>query len=106
MQAPLPLRELCTDLGILSTLFRVVGSKIQLAGWSSYSALLWTLKASLLFFYIRLTVSWPVGAISPAKARLDSSGTDCLSRLAWTAHTLSVFVSALSFSLSAISLVP
>ncbi|KAI1499255.1 hypothetical protein F5X99DRAFT_420060 [Biscogniauxia marginata] len=34
---------------------RVTGSKIQLAGWSTYSALLWSLKASLLVFYIRLT---------------------------------------------------
>ncbi|KAK3385717.1 hypothetical protein B0H63DRAFT_494579 [Podospora didyma] len=35
--------------------FRVTGSKIQLAGWSSYSVLLWSLKASLLVFYLRLT---------------------------------------------------
>ncbi|KJZ74262.1 hypothetical protein HIM_06268 [Hirsutella minnesotensis 3608] len=34
---------------------RVIGSKIQLAGWSTYSVLLWALKASLLIFYIRLT---------------------------------------------------
>ncbi|KAH6609149.1 hypothetical protein Trco_002495 [Trichoderma cornu-damae] len=34
---------------------RVIGSKIQLAGWSTYSSLLWTLKASLLIFYTRLT---------------------------------------------------
>ncbi|KAI1821583.1 hypothetical protein F4861DRAFT_453759 [Xylaria intraflava] len=34
---------------------RVTGCKIQLSGWSTYSALLWTLKASLLVFYIRLT---------------------------------------------------
>ncbi|KAL1875310.1 hypothetical protein VTK73DRAFT_10147 [Phialemonium thermophilum] len=34
---------------------RVIGSKIQLAGWSSYSALLWSLKLSLLVFYMRLT---------------------------------------------------
>ncbi|KAI3321839.1 hypothetical protein HD806DRAFT_502088 [Xylariaceae sp. AK1471] len=34
---------------------RVTGCKIQLAGWSTYSALLWTLKASLLVFCIRLT---------------------------------------------------
>ncbi|KAK5993094.1 hypothetical protein PT974_06522 [Cladobotryum mycophilum] len=34
---------------------RVLGSKIQLAGWSVYSSLLWTLKASLLVFYLRLT---------------------------------------------------
>ncbi|KAI1398260.1 hypothetical protein F4819DRAFT_489745 [Hypoxylon fuscum] len=36
-------------------LTRVNGSKIQLAGWSTYSALLWSLKASLLTFYMRLT---------------------------------------------------
>ncbi|PON30800.1 hypothetical protein TGAM01_v200220 [Trichoderma gamsii] len=34
---------------------RIMGSKIQLAGWSTYSTLLWTLKASLLVFYTRLT---------------------------------------------------
>ncbi|KAL7957718.1 hypothetical protein V8C34DRAFT_285067 [Trichoderma compactum] len=34
---------------------RVLGSKIHIAGWSTYSTLLWTLKASLLIFYIRLT---------------------------------------------------
>lgn len=34
---------------------RVTGCKIQISGWSAYSALLWTLKASLLVFYIRLT---------------------------------------------------
>ncbi|KAK7457394.1 hypothetical protein Landi51_01527 [Colletotrichum acutatum] len=34
---------------------RVVGSIIQLCGWSSYSVLLWSLKASLLVFYLRLT---------------------------------------------------
>lgn len=33
----------------------MTGSKIQIAGWSSYSVLLWALKASLLFFYLRLT---------------------------------------------------
>ncbi|KAH7324220.1 hypothetical protein B0I35DRAFT_406053 [Stachybotrys elegans] len=34
---------------------RVVGSQIQLAGWSSYSVLLWSLKAAWLVFYLRLT---------------------------------------------------
>jgi hypothetical protein len=34
---------------------RTKGSIIQLAGWSSYSLVLWTLKASWLFFYLRLT---------------------------------------------------
>lgn len=41
---------------MLTDLSRVIGSKIQLAGWSSYSVLLWSLKASLLVFYMRLTV--------------------------------------------------
>ncbi|RYP90682.1 hypothetical protein DL770_003220 [Monosporascus sp. CRB-9-2] len=34
---------------------RIIGSKIQLGGWASYSVLLWSLKASLLMFYLRLT---------------------------------------------------
>jgi hypothetical protein len=38
---------------------RTKGSIIQLAGWSSYSLVLWTLKASWLFFYLRLTVCGP-----------------------------------------------
>ncbi|PLB48751.1 hypothetical protein P170DRAFT_455637 [Aspergillus steynii IBT 23096] len=35
--------------------FRVIGSKIQLAGWTTYSALIWALKLSMLCFYVRLT---------------------------------------------------
>lgn len=35
---------------------RVQGSKLQIAGWTTYSALIWTLKLSMLAFYIRLTV--------------------------------------------------
>ncbi|KAK7421592.1 hypothetical protein QQX98_002059 [Neonectria punicea] len=35
--------------------FRVIGSKIQVAGWTTYSALIWSLKLSMLFFYTRLT---------------------------------------------------
>lgn len=39
---------------------RVLGSKMQLAAWISYSLVLWLLKGSLLcFFVIRLTVSCP-----------------------------------------------
>ncbi|KEZ42842.1 hypothetical protein SAPIO_CDS5268 [Scedosporium apiospermum] len=34
---------------------RVLGSKIQVAGWTTYSALLWSLKMAMLVFYIRLT---------------------------------------------------
>ncbi|KAE8345550.1 hypothetical protein BDV24DRAFT_159411 [Aspergillus arachidicola] len=35
--------------------FRVIGSKIQVAGWTTYSALIWSLKLSMLAFYVRLT---------------------------------------------------
>ncbi|KAH8434326.1 uncharacterized protein LDX57_011973 [Aspergillus melleus] len=35
--------------------YRVIGSKIQLAGWTTYSALIWSLKLSMLFFFLRLT---------------------------------------------------
>lgn len=38
---------------------RVLGSKLQVAGWTIYSALIWTLKLSMLAFYIRLTVCRP-----------------------------------------------
>ncbi|KAK1994328.1 hypothetical protein LX36DRAFT_584508 [Colletotrichum falcatum] len=34
---------------------RVIGSKIQVAGWTTYSALMWLLKLAMLFFYLRLT---------------------------------------------------
>ncbi|KAJ4396775.1 hypothetical protein N0V93_000997 [Gnomoniopsis smithogilvyi] len=34
---------------------RVNGSKTQLAGWSTYTLLLWTLKACMCTFYLRLT---------------------------------------------------
>ncbi|UZP38647.1 hypothetical protein NXS19_006463 [Fusarium pseudograminearum] len=34
---------------------RVIGSKIQVAGWTIYSALIWSLKLSMLYFYTRLT---------------------------------------------------
>lgn len=36
---------------------RVVGSQIQVAGWSCYSTLMVVLKLAMLFFYLRLTVS-------------------------------------------------
>jgi hypothetical protein len=35
--------------------FRILGSKIQLAGWSVYSTLLWCLKGAMCTFYFRLT---------------------------------------------------
>ncbi|KAI6359556.1 hypothetical protein MCOR25_007006 [Pyricularia grisea] len=34
---------------------RVLGSKIQLWGWSTYATLLWSLKASMCTFFLRLT---------------------------------------------------
>jgi hypothetical protein len=36
--------------------FRVIGSKIQVAGWTTAICLLWTLKLCIAFFYLRLTV--------------------------------------------------
>ncbi|RYP78899.1 hypothetical protein DL771_000284 [Monosporascus sp. 5C6A] len=48
-------QRLALDPSSSEYILRVVGSKIQLAGWSTYSALLWSLKLSLLFLYIRLT---------------------------------------------------
>ncbi|KAJ6442879.1 triacylglycerol lipase-like protein [Purpureocillium lavendulum] len=35
--------------------FRVAGCKIQVSGWTLYSALIWSFKLSMLFFFIRLT---------------------------------------------------
>ncbi|KAL8362542.1 hypothetical protein RB601_008066 [Gaeumannomyces tritici] len=34
---------------------RVLGSQIQVAGWTVYSMLIWCFKLSMLFFYVRLT---------------------------------------------------
>ncbi len=36
-------------------MLRVNGSKTQVAGWSTYTFLLWILKASMCTFYLRLT---------------------------------------------------
>lgn len=41
---------------ITNHLIRVIGSKIQIAGWSTYSALINSLKLSVLAFYVRLMV--------------------------------------------------
>ncbi|KAH7382760.1 hypothetical protein DE146DRAFT_669791 [Phaeosphaeria sp. MPI-PUGE-AT-0046c] len=35
--------------------WRVLGSKIQVAGWTTAACLLWTLKLCMTFFYLRLT---------------------------------------------------
>jgi hypothetical protein len=35
---------------------RVIGSKIQVAGWTVAGCMLWTLKLCVTFFYLRLTV--------------------------------------------------
>ncbi|KAJ3486682.1 hypothetical protein NLG97_g6569 [Lecanicillium saksenae] len=34
---------------------RIIGSRIQIAGWTSYGFVLWLLKTSMLCYYIRLT---------------------------------------------------
>lgn len=47
---------------------RVLGSKVQLAAWISYSLVLWLLKGSLLcFFVVRLTVSRQSLTLSPCR---------------------------------------
>lgn len=38
---------------------RVIGSKVQVMGWTSYSTLMLVLKLAMLFFYLRLTVCLP-----------------------------------------------
>jgi hypothetical protein len=38
---------------------RVIGSKIQVAGWTCYTTLMAVLKLAMLFFYLRLTVCFP-----------------------------------------------
>ena len=38
---------------------RVIGSKIQVAGWSCYTTLMVVLKLAMLFFYLRLMVLMP-----------------------------------------------
>lgn len=37
--------------------FRVFGSKLIISGWVLFASVLWAFKTSMLFFYIRLTVS-------------------------------------------------
>ena len=36
--------------------YRVIGSRIQLAGWATYGTMLWSFKTAMLVFYTRLTV--------------------------------------------------
>ncbi|RJE19148.1 hypothetical protein PHISCL_08511 [Aspergillus sclerotialis] len=38
---------------------RVTGAKLQVAGWTIYSALIWSLKLSMLSFYLRMTSGLP-----------------------------------------------
>lgn len=44
--------------------YRVIGSKIQVAGWTTAACLLWSLKLCVAFFYLRLTVSWHTTPVS------------------------------------------
>lgn len=63
----------------------VAGSKIQVAGWTVYSALIWSFKASMLFFFVRLTVRparrlapRPRGSLTRCR-RASASRTRCAS---------------------------
>lgn len=42
--------------GDADDVYRIIGSKVQVAGWTMYASLMWALKMSMLFFYTRLTV--------------------------------------------------
>ncbi|KAI0145180.1 hypothetical protein GGR57DRAFT_517387 [Xylariaceae sp. FL1272] len=70
---------------------RVIGSKIQLAGWATYSSLLWTLKASLLFFYLRLTA----GLHRTFRYRIYAGFA--LLAATWISATLTLFLSCRPF---------
>jgi hypothetical protein len=48
-----------TDVG-----FRVIGSKIQVAGWTTAACLLWTLKLCMTIFYLRLTVCFLIASLN------------------------------------------
>ncbi|KAK1707525.1 LOW QUALITY PROTEIN: uncharacterized protein BDZ83DRAFT_724580 [Colletotrichum acutatum] len=50
---------------------RVIGSKIQIAGWTTYSALIWLLKLAMLVFYLRLTVL-PLCNLIPSYSSTDT----------------------------------
>lgn len=57
---------------------RVIGSKIQVAGWASYATLMLALKLAMLFFYLRLTV--PI----PLRSRNDCSEAHWLAERSWS----------------------
>jgi hypothetical protein len=42
--------------GTADTSSRVIGAKIQVAGWTTAACLLWTLKLCMTFFFLRLMV--------------------------------------------------
>ena len=82
----------------------VVGSKIQIAGWSSYGVLLWALKAAMCTFFLRLTVgSLPPPACWPPCLHQCKDGLEGYRRriyigfgfigATWLAVTLNLFLS-------------
>lgn len=54
--AELPTTLCRFDVSYTDIKHRVVGSKIQVAGWTTAACLLWMLKLCVTFFYLRLTV--------------------------------------------------
>lgn len=50
--------------------FRIMGSKIQVAGWNLYAMVLWLIKGSLAVFYSRLTYAGPIQILHLAKRTL------------------------------------
>lgn len=45
-----------SDWTLTEVVDRIIGSKIQIAGWATYTALISSLKLSMLVFYTRLMV--------------------------------------------------
>lgn len=74
--------------------YRVIGSQIQVAGWTIYSALIWSLKLSVLFFYLRLTVRSDDPAPWPNRpSRRRQLTRPCIDRKDWVGGTGSGFTS-------------
>jgi hypothetical protein len=69
---------------------RVIGSKIQVAGWSCYSTLMLALKLAMLFFYLRLTVCFPF--FSDGTSRLSGRGDSLAGRMASVAGIASASI--------------
>ncbi|KAK4664213.1 uncharacterized protein QC763_0083640 [Podospora pseudopauciseta] len=70
---------------------RVIGSKVQVMGWTSYSTLMLVLKLAMLFFYLRLTN----GLGRRYRMRVHAGFVIIIA--GWLASVLAVFVGCMPF---------